>query len=178
VHTVRDSLEAYFFNEGGGVTRKLGKKVIERFLEDLRDLQEVLAREESRMYSASLLFVYEGDGAALEADLETVKRLSELEADIEAGKQVVPSHIHHNGSLARNGADHEKEGVVITVPAEEVGEEDEDLDGEDEFMPPKIQAVKVIDFAHAAWTPGHGPDENFLHGLRNVIKMLEDISKG
>ncbi|KAL8867446.1 MAG: hypothetical protein Q9174_005660, partial [Haloplaca sp. 1 TL-2023] len=41
------------------------RKVIKRFLEDLDGLLYVLEREESRMYSASLLFVYEGDKDAL-----------------------------------------------------------------------------------------------------------------
>jgi len=42
---------------------------------------------------------------------------------------------------------------------------------------PKIQVLKLIDFAHAEWTPGTGPDENVLHGIRNVIKLLDEIQK-
>ncbi|KAI5279707.1 hypothetical protein KEM52_004295 [Ascosphaera acerosa] len=50
-------------------------------------------------------------------------------------------------------------------------------DDEDEEEPPKVLEVRLIDFAHAAWTPGQGPDENVLHGLRNVAGFFEAIAQ-
>lgn len=142
--TVRKGFEDFFFIESAGVTRKLGRKVIRRILDDLRGLQGVLEKEESRMYSASVLFVYEGDGAGLVEDFEKEKEL--LQAD---------------GSL--NGAAAE--------------ESDADVDSEEACQLPKIQAMKMIDFAHAAWTPGQGPDENVLIGIRNLITILDELTK-
>ncbi|TVY52180.1 Inositol polyphosphate multikinase [Lachnellula cervina] len=46
---------------------------------------------------------------------------------------------------------------------------------EDEDTSPKIYSVKVIDFAHAEWTPGMGPDENSLVGVRSVANILKDL---
>lgn len=149
VDTVQTGFEEFFFVESAGITRKLGRKVIRRFLEDLRELQHVLEGEESRMYSASLLFVYEGGGPELQEDFEAEKHM-----------------------LAANGS-------LGTIASEDVAEVTADEESSEEDKPhfPKIQAVKMIDFAHAAWTPGQGPDENALHGIRNVIKILEDLSK-
>ena len=144
VDTVKKGFEDFFFIGSAGVTRELGRKVIKRFLDDLRGLQGVLETEESRMYSASVLFVYEGDGANLEEDFEREKQL--LEAD---------------GALNGAAAD----------------DSDDDVDSEEASQLPKIQAVKMIDFAHAAWTPGQGPDENILFGIRNLITILDELTK-
>lgn len=51
--------------------------------------------------------------------------------------------------------------------------EDED---EDEPSGPKIYTVKVIDFAHAEWTPGMGPDENSLTGVRSLACILKNLA--
>ena len=45
----------------------------------------------------------------------------------------------------------------------------------DESPSPAIHALKLIDFAHASWNPGQGPDQNFLSGLSNVIKILKSL---
>lgn len=142
--TVKKGFDEFFFVESAGITRKLGRKVIKRFLNDLRGLQGVLEKEESRMYSASLLFVYEGDGLGLEEDFGRERGL-----------------LQTNGSL--NGAAAE--------------ESDADVDSEEACQLSKIQAVKMIDFAHAAWTPGQGPDENVLFGIRNLITLLDEMTK-
>lgn len=135
--TVRQGFEEFFRLERGVSAKGSVRKIISRFLEDLKGLKAVLESEESRMYSASLLFVYEGDAAALE---EAFKAEEGTPAD---------------GSGTKG---------------KEVDDEDEDEDGG-----PKIQAMKLIDFAHARWTPGEGPDENLLHGLRNTIKIFETL---
>ncbi|KAI9712874.1 MAG: hypothetical protein M1828_001543 [Chrysothrix sp. TS-e1954] len=62
----------------------------------------------------------------------------------------------------------------------EMQEAGEDVDGSDDQSeesedPPKILAVKLIDFAHARWTPGQGPDENVLSGIRNLQSILQSV---
>ncbi|MCJ1382300.1 hypothetical protein MMC17_005413 [Xylographa soralifera] len=163
--TVREGFENYFFIDSAGITRKFARRVIKRFLGDLRGLQEVLEKEESRMYSASLLFVYEGDGAGLQADFETEKQVLDLETEQQLLELETTQHgVRSNGFPDRP-----------VLEDEAVGIEDDDEDSEDGEELPKIQAIKMIDFAHAAWTPGLGPDENVLHGIRNVIKILEEL---
>ena len=159
VENVKQGFEEFFFVEGAGMGRRYARRIIKRFLEDLRGLKEVLEREESRMYSASLLFVYEGDGAKLERDFEMEKEILDAEEHPES-KQV-------------DGEKPQLKGRVVDGMDGDDG--DEDNDSEKLASLPKIQAVKMIDFAHANWTPGEGPDENVLHGVRNVIKILEEL---
>ncbi|MCJ1396444.1 hypothetical protein MMC18_009334 [Xylographa bjoerkii] len=163
LETVREGFENYFFIDSAGITKKFARRVIKRFLGDLHGLQEVLEKKESRMYSASLLFVYEGDGAGLQEDFETEKQVLDFETEQQLLELETAQHgVRTNGYPDRPAL--EDEGVDI---------EDEDDDDAEEL--PKIQAIKMIDFAHAAWTPGLGPDENVLHGIRNVIKILEEL---
>ncbi|KAK5019215.1 hypothetical protein LTR16_012705, partial [Cryomyces antarcticus] len=57
-------------------------------------------------------------------------------------------------------------------------DEDDDDDEDDEDVDdalPKLSVTKLIDFAHAKWTPGLGPDENVLQGVRSIRKILLDI---
>jgi hypothetical protein len=99
------------------------------------------------MYSASILMVYEGDEQALE------KALQEESAS-------------NTGNQAQN-SEVEPQGIA----------EDDD-DDEDEDQPePKIHDVRLIDFAHAQWTPGQGPDENALQGVRSVLKILIELAE-
>ncbi|KAL8657339.1 MAG: hypothetical protein Q9226_002013 [Calogaya cf. arnoldii] len=135
--TIRQGFEDFFLlKRGGAIGRKSPLRVVVmRFLEDLKELKSALENEESRMYSASLLFVYEGNRDAL----------------VDA--------------LAR-----EREEPANGINGGEASEEDDD-----EPQVPAVQGLKLIDFAHAEWTPGQGPDENLLHGLRFTIEILEGL---
>jgi 1D-myo-inositol-tetrakisphosphate 5-kinase/inositol-polyphosphate multikinase len=55
------------------------------------------------------------------------------------------------------------------------GDDENSEEDDDDVVGPKIYVVKVIDFAHATWVPGQGPDENALLGVRSVAKVLEHI---
>ncbi|KAJ4308866.1 hypothetical protein N0V94_009174 [Neodidymelliopsis sp. IMI 364377] len=105
------------------------REVLAYFLGEVKDIQEVFEAKESRMYSASILLVYEGD-----VD------------EYENTKKVLRS--------ARP--------------------ETEDEEDEDEFVP-KLAAVKLIDFAHATFQPGQGPDENALKGMRSTATILKRL---
>jgi len=186
---VKKAFESFFYVERAGVTRKLGKEIVGRCLEDVKDLYAVMEKQETRMYSSSLLFVYEGDGNALKQSLKkedkmiatAKRRLSE------AGAEGVKA----NGSLAfeNSGAPRTAFRQVLEVDqsleqgylagvekdARNGDDDDDDTDDEDEDELPRIQAMKMIDFAHAEWVAGCGPDENVLHGIRNVIKIFEEM---
>ena len=144
VENIRQGFEDFFFVEVAGISKPIARKVIENFLRELRGLHEVLENEESRMYSASLLFVYEGDGEALQEAFKIEERTI---------------------------------GSEDTSSTDGIGREDDDDADDDDPQLPKTQAVKLIDFAHASWTPGQGRDENLLHGVRNVIRLLDELWK-
>jgi 1D-myo-inositol-tetrakisphosphate 5-kinase/inositol-polyphosphate multikinase len=135
---VLEAFRNFIFVESAGIDEDLGKLVAQAFLEDVKRIQEVLEGQESRMFSASLLFVFEGDGVALRAAMEEASR-----------------------------------SPATLVNGNSCNSEEEDQEEED--AGPKIYSVKVIDFAHATWTPGQGPDENSLIGVRSVAKILKSI---
>ncbi|KAH7089057.1 inositol polyphosphate kinase-domain-containing protein [Paraphoma chrysanthemicola] len=103
------------------------REVLAFFLGEVKDIVEVFEKKESRMYSASILLVYEGD---VEEYAKTKQTLRSAQPE----------------------------------------EEDEDEDNL-----PKLAAVKMIDFAHATWQPGQGPDENALRGMRSTVKILKQL---
>lgn len=129
--TVGQALHDYFDSD---VTPEQVRLVAKRFLDKVKQAREVLEGQESRMYSASLLFVYEGDGKALEEALEEEK----------------------------------------TRKPKNYEDDDEDDDEEDEKIK-MVEELKLIDFAHADWTPGLGPDENVLQGVRSTENLLAEI---
>ncbi|MCJ1345420.1 hypothetical protein MMC31_003627 [Peltigera leucophlebia] len=134
--TIGTGFETYFqIKKGDGPSKRI-KEIIKLFIRDLEGLQHVLESEESRMYSSSLLFVYEGDDTALQ-------------------------EVHKSTT-----------SPFLTVAPQE-GFSSEDSDDFPNVAP--IQAMKLIDFAHAEWTPGQGPDRNVLHGIKSVIRILEEI---
>ena len=135
-HNVKEAFRNFIFAESAGVTKELGRLVAKALLNDVLEIQEVLETQESRMFSASLLFVFEGDGPAL--------RLAMEEASL-------PPNESTSGSS--------EDGDELESPRR------------------KIYAVKVIDFAHAEWTPGMGPDENSLTGVRSVVGILRELSE-
>lgn len=141
---VAEAFRDFIFTKSAGIDEELGKMVAQAFLVDLERIQKLLEGQESRMFSASLLFVFEGDGEALRFAME------------EASKP------NGNGNVVTNGA--------------EEGDE-EDSDDDEDIAGPRIYSVKIIDFAHATWVPGMGPDENSLLGVRSVIGIMKDLAQ-
>ncbi|KJX92572.1 arginine metabolism regulation protein iii [Zymoseptoria brevis] len=64
------------------------------------------------------------------------------------------------------------ERAPTTLEVKQSQEEDEE---EDEDAPPVAHRVKMIDFAHAKWTPGEGPDENVIKGLKNIEDQMDTL---
>ncbi|KAI1276187.1 SAICAR synthase-like protein [Xylaria sp. FL0933] len=182
-----ESLKLFIFNEAAGIDEDLGKLVAGLFARDLRRVEEVLQKEESRMYSSSLLFVFEGDGPALRAAIEEAKA---EEAEMERMRTEMIASINKRSSprtVSTNlrvdsgiGMDDEELKFVTESVAfdhgmgEGSGDEEEDFDEMSNF--PHIYSLKMIDFAHAEWTPGLGPDEAVLLGVRSLAEIFENLS--
>ncbi|KAF2396565.1 SAICAR synthase-like protein [Trichodelitschia bisporula] len=131
------ALRTYFVVPKAGVRPAAILPVVRAFADEVEEVLAMLEKKESRMYSASLLFVYEGNPGALKEALEAPPKSVKEEDDED--------------------------------------EADEEEDEEDEVPAKKSHALKVIDFAHATWTPGLGPDENILQGLRSVLRLLRKL---
>ncbi|KAJ4352579.1 uncharacterized protein N0V89_007928 [Didymosphaeria variabile] len=125
---INDGFESYIHGQGKeGKELERAREVLAFFLGEVKDITQVFESKESRMYSASILLVYEGD----------VEEYAKTKAKLRSAP-----------------------------PVEEEGDE-EDL--------PQLAAVKMIDFAHATWTPGEGPDENALKGMRSTTTILKEL---
>lgn len=169
---VVDSLRKFIFNEAAKVDLEHGKAVAQAFKRDLEHVRDVLEQEESRMYSASLLFVFEGDGEALKVAVEeSNETVTQKEKEDETRANI----------RVDSGIDLGPDGEMVTgavmngqmVLAADVDEDDES----DLVNLPRIYGLKLIDFAHAAWAPGEGPDENVLKGVRSLIEIFDELSQ-
>ena len=175
--TIVGGFEEYF-QVGDGVKAKGPiRKVIRRFMENLRSMESALEKEESRMYSASLLFVYEGDQQTLEDAFVTERDIiATLTSRLSDGDDSTNGKGAATDDRATKGIDSTSGKHTADV---NVGDRDGEEDaGEDEegVKFPAIQSLKLIDFAHAEWTPGQGPDENILRGIRNTSKILAGLA--
>lgn len=164
---------------------KLGKidrsKLIAQRLEnDLKSLLQVLEAEESRMYSSSVLIIYEGDPDAMEHALEEEKktpppRSQEEEEDEDEDDQEfeLPEEALELVDV-QLGQGMPQQAINITIDPQTMPVPDLEEDEEDT---PKVHDLRLIDFAHANWTPGQGPDENVLVGVRSLIKLLGELAE-
>ncbi|KAK3378928.1 inositol polyphosphate kinase-domain-containing protein [Lasiosphaeria ovina] len=187
---VVEEMRKFIFNSRAGVDEDLGKAIAGAFLDDLRRVEDVLASEESRMYSASLLFTFEGDGQALRAAIEQPTptaspsrqetRPEKKELGLSASRVDSGIVMDDDGQLILNGGAVDGSNGEIVIgghqPVLSPIEEDDEEDDEISSMP-RIYSLKLIDFAHAEWVPGQGPDENCLLGVRSLIKIFEELSK-
>ena len=124
------------------------------------------------MYSASLLFTYEGDGEALRAAIEENNAIVD---DVKQAEEVLVDEVEATPPTDSPAAGETIEGdlkVVELMGDVADGEEEEDQELRNL---PRIFSLKLIDFAHAEWVPGQGPDENSLFGVRSLIKIFEDL---
>ncbi|KAI0408978.1 SAICAR synthase-like protein [Xylaria palmicola] len=182
-----ESLKMFIFNEAAGIDGDLGKLIAGLFASDLRKVEEILQNEESRMYSSSLLFVFEGDGPSLKAAIEEAKasdiEMEPLDAEIvtSVNKRSAPRAISTNLRVDSGiGMDDEELKLVtesVTLGqglGEGFGDSDDEFDEMSSF--PHIYTLKMIDFAHADWTPGLGPDEAVLLGVRSLAEFFEKLS--
>lgn len=140
------------------------KEIGGRFIRELESVVFMLENEESRMYSASLLFVYEGDKEARGRAREYEERKAAARAKAEA-----------EGKGDGGGVEDEDEDdgdVEVEVP------EGAELDENDEEIEPKLCDVRMIDFAHARWAKGEGRDENALRGVRSCLDVFNRVVGG
>ncbi|KAM0716859.1 hypothetical protein Q7P37_006711 [Cladosporium fusiforme] len=128
-----------------GVKPEQAAEVLETVLAEITKARHILERAESRMYSASVLIVYEGDASTL-------------------------TSVMSDGAEKTPRADERAPTTQEVLKSEAEEEEEEEEDG-----PPPAFKVKLIDFAHAKWTSGNGPDENMIKGLKNIEKQMDAL---
>jgi inositol-polyphosphate multikinase len=134
---VRFVLERFTFVKSAHATWENAAMMLKYFVTECKKIKAALEESETRMYSPSILFLYEGDGTVFDQKLK------------------------FNASLPPPQLD---EADVSS---------DDDSDGQP--TPEKLFELKLIDFAHASFTPGQGPDRNVIDGVDSLIKELEYV---
>ncbi|KAK2589542.1 hypothetical protein QQS21_012779 [Conoideocrella luteorostrata] len=147
----------FIFNKAAGIDEELGKAVCAAFAQDLARVREVMSKHESRMFSTSLLFVFEGDGEALREAIE------------ENNSYVETATARASCELTTKRTD---SGICLTDDEHD----DDELDTLGAALP-KIYSLKLIDFAHAAWKPGAGPDRNILKGVESLEHIFQTMAQ-
>lgn len=177
---VKQGFETFLAGAKAGNVDRSGL-VARRLAEELRNLQRVLESEESRMYSSSVLIVYEGDPEAMELALEEEKKNSERkneeeedDDDEQADFEIPQEALELVDVQLGEGMPQKAINISLDPQTAQMSMDLGDDDDEEEI--PKVHDLRLIDFAHAKWTPGEGPDENVLKGIRSLVKVFGELA--
>ncbi|KAJ1654970.1 hypothetical protein IWQ61_005197 [Dispira simplex] len=146
-----------FFPKDMSVARKL--QILDLFINKVDELSKDMKSEELRLYGSSLLFIYEGDPT-----VEWTKFRESSGTDTATTSLTLPgleSSIPSDSSstITRRGG--QDEANPLSQP----------LTNDD------LYGVYMIDFAYTEWTPGKGPDKEFLEGLKHIQILLDECKK-
>lgn len=171
----------------GAKTGKIdrSKMVARRLADELKNLQQVIEAEESRMYSSSVLMVYEGDPEAMDVALEEESkapqpRSQEEQEDEDEDEDDLEFELPDEALElvdVQLGQGMPQQAINISIDPQTMPMPDIDEDEDEDEDTPKVHDLRLIDFAHANWTPGQGPDENLLFGVRSLIKIFEELAE-
>lgn len=140
---VKDGFATFFSGLAASLKADEAQHTLETILAEITKVRHMLEKYESRMYSASILIVYEGNSDALNSLMGNEPKTPMVD-------ERAPTQTELNKSMEE--------------------EEEEEEDGA-----PVAYKVKMIDFAHADWTPGKGPDENVIKGLKNIENQMDQL---
>jgi 1D-myo-inositol-tetrakisphosphate 5-kinase/inositol-polyphosphate multikinase len=181
--TVKQGFETFLAGAMAGKVDR-SKMIAQRLVEELQNVQQLLESEESRMYSSSVLIIYEGDPEAMEHALEEEKKIpdprdqdgdeGEDDADDQVEFEITEESLELVDVQLGDGIPQKAINISIDPSTAQFPALGDDDDEEEET--PKVHDLRLIDFAHAAWTPGAGPDENVLMGIRSLIKVFQELA--
>ncbi|KAF9275247.1 hypothetical protein BGZ88_002448 [Linnemannia elongata] len=163
--TVLDGFRNYFAAKLGPERMRV---IIERFVNDLTDFLATIETQELRMRSSSLLMIYEGDAEAFDAGVALEQ---EKIAAVVARAQ---AHMEKGAREDQEGEDEDEDDEEGDDEDDEDFEDYED-DEEDGEVGQKVTDMRLIDFAHSTWTPGQGPDEGVVKGVKSALALFEKL---
>ncbi|KAL5594117.1 hypothetical protein BROUX41_001163 [Berkeleyomyces rouxiae] len=188
-HVTDDTLAAtirrFVFNPAAGITHELAQATCAAFAHELELVLDALRKHSFRIYSSSLLFIFEGDGRELARKIEArnlaieeIERREDQSDDDElclsaglVGKSIESAAML---GVAGAGGSDQDEGEDENGDDED---EDEDDDDDDEQIP-RTHMLRLIDFAHASFVPsGQGPDKGLLLGVESLMKLFQDMAQ-
>ncbi|KAG2732678.1 hypothetical protein G9P44_003668 [Scheffersomyces stipitis] len=142
-----------FFNHHLHTIEPHGKKILQRLLEStlkrLQLLYNCLLDYEIRVFSGSLLFIYEND---------------------------LTRWLDRDGKVLDDDSYYQADPLIFEpLLGEDSDEEDSEDEGRERELLAPLSTLKMIDFAHAKFVHGQGHDENILEGLENLIEIFESL---
>lgn len=168
--TVGEGLKIFFrYNK---LPEKVQNLIIQNFHTRLQMLYNCLLDEEIRIVSGSLFFVFENDITRWEklffedpiiAPQMTVEDDDDDDDDEEEDDEELPYYTQKDG----------KNMIQIRKGTTEE-EYTSDSETENSDLAP-LSTLKIIDFAHASYTPGKGHDEEIVSGIENLFGIIEHI---
>ncbi|KAK0744041.1 inositol polyphosphate kinase-domain-containing protein [Schizothecium vesticola] len=122
-------MRKFIFNTHAGIDDDSGRYVASKFLEDLKQVEKVLEAEESRMYSASLLFTFEGCGEALRRAINETRQRAPTTQHVVADMAKQPKIPDFAGSRIDSGIvlDDEDGEIVLQVAESELSPVQEEI---------------------------------------------------
>ncbi|KAK9370744.1 inositol polyphosphate kinase-domain-containing protein [Lipomyces kononenkoae] len=162
--SIHEGIDAFIIKSLG---RERRKEVTRRIISGICQIVEALEKEESRMYSASILVVYESDTQSFDEALAE-ERERPMKVDDEDHEELEEEYeVLESETVEVNGQ------IVEQVSIAEAGHIKVDEDEDEDEKP--ICRANLIDFAHATWTPGEGKDKNALDGVYNLKRLFEEL---
>ena len=151
---VKDAFRSFLFEPGARVDAEMSKYVAQKFLEEVMKMERVLKKLVTRMYSASILFVYEGKGEELRQHIEWQKKIDngeeEPKRDNPKWKRPLYDSDDKFDEEEGDGEEGEEQGDAEAGDEGDDCEGDEyDDEGEPRYIYPAVFKCKLIDFAHA-----------------------------
>ncbi|KAL1900043.1 hypothetical protein Cpir12675_001149 [Ceratocystis pirilliformis] len=190
-HVTDDTLAAtirrFVFNPSAGITHELARAICAVFAHELEMVYEELNKHCFRIYSSSLLFIFEGDGKELERRIEAHNNdVDRYEEHMDNGNQDLIQALERqkgtaaallNGDLGSMAT--LQVGRISDNNEDNSGEEDGDSDGSDDHgQADRTHSLRLIDFAHASFVSSdQGPDQGLLLGVKSLIKLFRDMAK-
>jgi 1D-myo-inositol-tetrakisphosphate 5-kinase/inositol-polyphosphate multikinase len=136
--------------------------ILRSIRKSVQELRNDLSSIELRLVGSSLLIIYEGDWDRAEVGVQWLaENPTSVTSDEDGSKEEIYEDVE--------GGIEEPEGSE-----EESETEDEDEDEDEDVGSECPWVVRLIDFAHARFKPGQGPDLGVLKGLDTVLKLLDD----
>ena len=140
---IKEGLELYFNNH---LPKAIVKRLLIVFHKRLQLLYNCLLDYEVRIFSGSLLFIYE--------------------SDLTKWENVTEDNYDTYDPLVREIVEDEDED-------DEEVEEDSKKDNTQPLTP--LSSLNFIDFAHAKFVEGQGHDENIVQGIENLIDIFNAL---
>ncbi|KAJ1839184.1 hypothetical protein LPJ73_006849 [Coemansia sp. RSA 2703] len=130
---ITEGLVPFFEPAESAVSAEYRRFIIEQFIAEIVSYRDVIRKSETRMFSSSLLLVYD------------------------VSRDKYKKYLAGDKSVCAVGRPQSSTGNNKAYP---------------------LLNMRAIDFGHGHWLPGEGPDEQYLFGLDNFIRILREILNG